>query len=86
MIDFVGRRRVYAVVSLLMIIPSLIGLALWQFEAGLDFAGGLETEVRFLGDTDLEDVNGANRRDRRSPGRYPVLGERGRRRRVRRQR
>ena len=59
MIDFVGRRRVYAVVSLLMIIPSLIGLALWQFEAGLDFAGGLETEVRFLGDTDLEDVNGA---------------------------
>ena len=59
MIDFVGRRRVYAVVSLLMIIPSLIGLALWQFEAGLDFAGGLETEVRFLGETDLEDVNGA---------------------------
>lgn len=59
MIDFVGRRRVYAVVSLLMIIPSLIGLALWQFEAGLDFAGGLETEVRILGDTDLDDVNEA---------------------------
>ncbi len=59
MIDFVGRRRFYAVFSLLMIVPSLIGLALWQFEAGLDFAGGLETEVRFLGDTDLEDVNAA---------------------------
>ena len=59
MIDFVGRRRIYAVISLLMIIPSLVGLALWQFEAGLDFAGGLETEVRFLGDTDLNDVNGA---------------------------
>ena len=59
MIDFVGRRRIYAVLSLLLIIPSLIGLALWQFEAGLDFAGGLETEVRFLGDTDLEDVSAA---------------------------
>ncbi len=59
MIDFVGRRRVYAVLSLLLIVPSLIGLAIWQFEAGLDFAGGLETEVRFLGDTDLEDVNAA---------------------------
>ena len=59
MIDFVGRRRIYAVFSLLMIIPSLIGLALWQFEAGLDFAGGLETEVRFLGDTELEDVDEA---------------------------
>ena len=59
MIDFVGRRRIYAIVSLLMIVPSLIGLAAWQFEAGLDFAGGLETEVRFLGDTTLEDVNAA---------------------------
>ena len=59
MIDFVGRRRFYAVFSLLMIVPSLIGLALWQFEAGLDFAGGLETEVRFLGDTELEEINDA---------------------------
>ena len=59
MIDFVGRRRVYAVISLLVIVPSLIGLALWQFEAGLDFAGGLETEVRFLGDTDVADVEEA---------------------------
>ena len=59
MIDFVGRRRLYAVFSLLLIVPSLIGLALWQFEAGLDFAGGLETEVRFLGDTDLDEVNEA---------------------------
>ncbi len=56
MIDFVGRRRIYAVVSLLMVVPSLIGLALWQFEAGLDFAGGLETEVRFLGDTTTDDL------------------------------
>ncbi len=59
MIDFVGRRRIYAIVSLLMIVPSLIGLALWQFEAGLDFAGGLETEVRFLGETGVEDVSEA---------------------------
>ena len=59
MIDFVGRRRFYAALSLIMIVPSLIGLALWQFEAGLDFAGGLETEVRFLGDTDLDDVTDA---------------------------
>ena len=59
MIDFVGRRRLYAVFSLLMIIPSLIGLAIWQFEAGLDFAGGLETEVRFLGDTELADLQEA---------------------------
>ena len=59
MIDFVGRRRIYAVFSLLLIVPSLIGLAIWQFEAGLDFAGGFETELRFLDEIDIDDVNAA---------------------------
>ena len=56
MIDFIGRRRIYAVVSLLMLTPALIGLAIWQFEPGLDFAGGLESEVRFVQDVSVADV------------------------------
>ena len=59
MIDFIGRRRIYAVISLLMLTPALIGLALWQFEAGLDFAGGLESEVRFLRDVGLPEIEDA---------------------------
>ncbi len=59
MIDFVGRRRFYAALSLILLIPSLIALGLWQFEAGLDFAGGLESEVRFLADADVEDIRSA---------------------------
>lgn len=59
MIDFVGRRRIYALFSLLMLVPALIGLAIWQFEAGLDFAGGLESEVRFLRDVELEELQSA---------------------------
>ena len=59
MIDFIGRRRIYAVISLLMLAPALIGLALWQFEAGLDFAGGLESEVRFLRDVGLPEIEDA---------------------------
>ena len=59
MIDFIGRRRIYAVVSLLMLTPALIGLAIWQFEAGLDFAGGLESEVRFLRDVGLPEIEDA---------------------------
>ena len=59
MIDFIGRRRIYAVFSLLMLIPALIGLAVWQFEPGLDFAGGLESEVRFLRDVDVAEVEDA---------------------------
>ena len=59
MIDFIGRRRIYAVFSLLMLIPALIGLAVWQFEPGLDFAGGLESEVRFLRDVEVGEVEEA---------------------------
>ena len=59
MIDFIGRRRIYALVSLLMLTPALIGLAIWQFEAGLDFAGGLESEVRFLRDVGLPEIEDA---------------------------
>ena len=59
MIDFIGRRRIYAVFSLLMLVPALLGLAIWQFEPGLDFAGGLESEVRFLRDVEVADVEAA---------------------------
>ena len=59
MIDFVGRRRFYAALSLILLIPSLIALGLWQFEPGLDFAGGLESEVRFLSTASSEDVESA---------------------------
>ena len=56
MIDFIGKRRFYAIFSLVLLIPSLIALGLWQFEPGLDFAGGLETEVRFIRDVSREEV------------------------------
>ena len=56
MIDFIGKRRFYAIFSLALLIPSLIALGLWQFEPGLDFAGGLETEVRFIRDVSREEV------------------------------
>ncbi len=59
MIDFIGRRRIYAALSTLMLIPALIGLAIWQFEPGLDFAGGLESEVRFLRDVEVGEVEEA---------------------------
>ena len=56
MIDFIGRRRWYLIFSGAMLIPCLLALAFWQFEAGLDFAGGLETEVRFHRDVELSEV------------------------------
>ena len=59
MIDFIGKRRFYALISFALLIPSLIALGLWQFEPGLDFAGGLETEVRFVQDVGQDDIEAA---------------------------
>lgn len=56
MINFVGLRRYFAALSLLLLIPCLVALALWQLNPGIDFDGGLELEVRFLRDVPEEAV------------------------------
>lgn len=48
MIDFIGRRKIFLVISLAMLIPCLVALALWQLRPGIDFVGGLEIEVEFI--------------------------------------
>ncbi len=48
MINFIGLRRYFALLSLALLIPSFVALALWQLNPGIDFQGGLEMEVRFL--------------------------------------
>jgi preprotein translocase subunit SecF len=47
MIDIVKRRYLYFGISLLVIIPGLIALALWGFPLAIDFTGGNLLEVRF---------------------------------------
>ena len=47
-INFIGLRRCFALISLALLIPSFVALALWQLNPGIDFQGGLEMEVRFL--------------------------------------
>ena len=48
MINFIGLRRYFAAISLVLLIPSFVALAVWQLNPGIDFQGGLEMEVRFL--------------------------------------
>lgn len=48
MIDIVGRRYLYFLISAIVILPGLIGLAVWgPPEAAIDFTGGNLLEVRF---------------------------------------
>lgn len=43
--NIVGQRRLWFGISLLVIIPGLISLALWGLPLGIDFKGGQEIEV-----------------------------------------
>lgn len=46
MFDIIGRRNIYFLISGLMILPGLIGLAIWGMKLGIDFTGGSLVEVR----------------------------------------
>ncbi len=56
MINFVGLRRWFALLSLALVVPCLLALAFWQLNPGIDFDGGLELEVRFLREVEERDV------------------------------
>ncbi|HEY43888.1 MAG TPA: protein translocase subunit SecF [Anaerolineae bacterium] len=47
MLNIVGRRYWYFGISLLVIIPGMIALALWGLPLAIDFTGGSLLEVRF---------------------------------------
>ncbi len=59
MINFIGLRRYFVLISLVVLVPSLVALALWQLNPGIDFEGGLEIEVRFLETVPQETVETA---------------------------
>jgi len=47
MLDIVKRRYLYFAISLIVIIPGLIALALWGLPLAIDFTGGSLLEVSF---------------------------------------
>ena len=46
-LDFVGRRNMFFALSLLIIVPGIVSMALKGFALGIDFAGGTELTVTF---------------------------------------
>ncbi|NUM46737.1 MAG: protein translocase subunit SecF [Anaerolineales bacterium] len=49
--DIVGKRYLYFAISLIAIVPGLIGLMLWGLPLAVDFAGGSLVEIRFASGT-----------------------------------
>jgi preprotein translocase subunit SecF len=46
-IDFVGRRNIFFLISLIIIIPGIISMITRGFLLGIDFAGGTEFDLAF---------------------------------------
>lgn len=49
--NIIGKRYLYFAISLLVIVPGLIALALWGLPLGIDFTGGSMLTVQFAGGT-----------------------------------
>ena len=49
MINIVGRRYLYFAISLIVIIPGMLGLLAWGLPLAIDFTGGSLLELRFPG-------------------------------------
>ena len=45
--DIVGKRYFYFLISLVLIVPGLVGLIIWGLPMSIDFTGGSIVELRF---------------------------------------
>ena len=55
-IDFMGKRKIAAVASILLLVASIASLAVQGLQLGLDFTGGTLVEVEYKTAPNLEDV------------------------------
>lgn len=54
--DFIGKRKIWYILSLLIIIPGLISLMFQGLNLGIDFAGGNIAQVKFQQEVSIEDL------------------------------
>ncbi len=54
--DFMGKRKIFISISLILIVLSLFSIFTKGFNWGIDFAGGIEVEVRFSKPVDIAEV------------------------------
>ncbi len=65
-IDFIGKRKPAIFISTVVNLVILVGIAVWGFNFGVDFAGGTVVEVKFN-----HDINAADVRKRAESGGLP---------------
>jgi preprotein translocase subunit SecF len=45
--DIIGKRKIWYLISVVLIVPGILALIFWGLNFGLDFKGGTSIEVRF---------------------------------------
>jgi len=55
-IDFVGRRRIALIFSILLILASITKLATEGLRYGIDFTGGTKVELHYEGEVNIQNV------------------------------
>ncbi len=57
MLDLVGKRNLWFMLSALFLIPGLISLAIHGLDQGIDFTGGTNWDLQFEGTVDTDEVS-----------------------------
>lgn len=55
-VDFVGKRRIWYVLSLIIVTAGLVAASIKGVELGIDFAGGTEVQLDFQKNVEIEGV------------------------------
>lgn len=56
MLHFIKLRKIWYIISVLIVVPGLISLMLQGLNLGIDFTGGSTMEIRFTKDVDIQSV------------------------------
>ena len=54
--DFIGKQKIFLIISGVFVLGSLISIALKGFNYGIDFAGGIELQFQFKEDPGIGEV------------------------------
>ena len=47
--DFIGRRKIWYILSAILILPGLLALTIWHLNVGIDFKGGTVQDISYSG-------------------------------------
>lgn len=56
--NIIGKRKIWYLISIILILPGIIALILWGLQAGIDFRGGSLLEIQFKETKSKDDVIG----------------------------